>query len=203
MTLTPAHTIWTPTVGDLVIATYRLPTPHQHWLHHVRVGRVVEPGTDPAAWNGHNSEADYCRDCGYTALEYAWEQGLTRMHDATGSLFPVPPGVTGEWMVEDEAEAWNLVHRGMAYAGRHHNDRCKAVELAFAWHGGGGNPLYQFASTRQVHDDKHRERLLAEIEGCLAHAGEGDTAALRDLRGIARHVRAGIELMADDELFVS
>lgn len=193
--------LFTPAAGSLVLCTYRLPAPHQHWLHPVRVGRVVEPGTDPAAWNGHNSEADYCRNCGYTALEYAWEQGPTRLHDSTDSLFPVPPGVTGEWMVKDQAEAEDLIHRGMAYAGRHHKDRRAALALAFDWHGGGGSPLYRFASTRKVHDEKHRERLLAEIAGCLAHAGERDREGLRDLRGVARHVPAGVELMASDEVF--
>lgn len=186
-----------------MLCTYRLPTPWQHWLHAVRVGRVVEPGTDPAAWNGHNSEADYCRDCGYTALEYPWERNPTRMHDRTDSLFPVPPGVTGEWMVEDEAEAWDLIHRGMAFAGRHHNDRCKAVELAFEWHGGGGNPLYRFVSNRKVDDEAHRVLLLGEIDSCLALAEEADKAALRGLRGIARHVPPGVELVAHDELFAS
>jgi len=36
--------------------------------------------------------------------------------------------------------------------------------LAYAWHGGGGSPLYQYASTGAVvHSAEHREKLIDEI----------------------------------------
>lgn len=46
---------------DLVVCTYRLPSPLQPWVGSFHVGRVLEAGEDPAEWNGHNSERDYCQ----------------------------------------------------------------------------------------------------------------------------------------------
>src|SRR6266581_8825099 len=46
--------------GQLVVCRYRLPGELQPWIHEVHIGEVVEPGDDPAKWNGHNSERYYC-----------------------------------------------------------------------------------------------------------------------------------------------
>jgi len=45
------------TAGTLVICTYRTPSALQPWMHEFYVGVVQEPGDDPGAWNGHNSDA--------------------------------------------------------------------------------------------------------------------------------------------------
>ena len=46
---------------DLVVCAFRLPSPVQPWVGGVHIGRVLEPGDDPADWNGHHSERDYCQ----------------------------------------------------------------------------------------------------------------------------------------------
>ena len=46
--------------GQLVVCRYRLPSELQPWIHDVHIGEVVEPGADPAKWNGYNSERYYC-----------------------------------------------------------------------------------------------------------------------------------------------
>lgn len=58
--------------GDKVICLYRIPCSHQWWIAPIRVGIVEEPGTDPAHWNGSNSEADYCRLAGKTRVRYSF-----------------------------------------------------------------------------------------------------------------------------------
>ena len=75
------------TPGTLVVCDYRMPTPWQPWLHEIHVGTVEEPGDDPAAWNGHNSERVYCQDCGYTKVRYDWNV----WHERATSLIPITP----------------------------------------------------------------------------------------------------------------
>ena len=43
----------------------------------------------------------------------------------------------------------------------------QARNLAYSWHGGGGSPLYRFASTGQIQDEDHRLDLLREIRADL------------------------------------
>src|SRR5262245_42355721 len=75
------------TPGDRVCCCYRLPTPHQFWVApKVWVAVVLEPDNDPAAWNGHNSEREYCERTAKVKLQYSW--GI--QHDAEDSLFPAP-----------------------------------------------------------------------------------------------------------------
>ena len=52
------------TAGTLVICTDRMPSALQPWMHEFYVGEVQEPGDDPGAWNGHNSERAYCEAIG-------------------------------------------------------------------------------------------------------------------------------------------
>jgi hypothetical protein len=41
---------------------------------------------------------------------------------------------------------------------------------AYEWHGGGGSPLYSFASTGgKVHSEEHRANLVSEIEGNIRY----------------------------------
>ncbi len=211
MTMTVPTTIWTPKAGDLVLCSYRLPTPWQFWIHPVHVGVIREPGDDPAAWNGHNSEQAYCEATARLPVEYL-RPGKARgvlQHDAADSLFPVPEGRAAPWILRDEDEAWDLVYRGHAYAARHHRERAEAIELALEWGDGLGSALHRFGSGRMVHDEGHRVVLLAEVEGCLGQylaeaarrpplpAGRDVLlAALRQLLGIARHAPAGVELAA-------
>jgi hypothetical protein len=56
--------------GQLVVCRYRLPSELQPWIHDVHVGEVVEPGDDPAQWNGRNSERFYCEAAGYVPVLY-------------------------------------------------------------------------------------------------------------------------------------
>ncbi len=58
------------TTGTLVICTYRMPSALQPWMHEFYVGVVQEPGDDPGAWNGHNSERAYCEATGRVPVRY-------------------------------------------------------------------------------------------------------------------------------------
>lgn len=88
--------------GDKVCCSYRLPTPHQWWSpSQVWVGTVEEPGTDKAAWNGHNSEAHYCDICRKVWVRYSW--GV--QHDSAASLFPSPQPEDFHVRSQEEAQA--------------------------------------------------------------------------------------------------
>jgi hypothetical protein len=90
-----APTIHGFTVGALVVCTHRMPSRWQPWLHDIYVGRVELPGTNPAAWNGHNSELDYCISTGRIPVTYgSFRQhdppgGSFRQHDPLGTLIPI------------------------------------------------------------------------------------------------------------------
>ena len=73
--------------GTLVVCTYRLPLVNQPWIHEVYIGVVEEPGTNPADWNKHNSEAYYCEVHNKARIRYEW--GVA--HDSRDSLLPVTP----------------------------------------------------------------------------------------------------------------
>jgi hypothetical protein len=85
--------------GQLVVCRYRLPSELQPWIHDVHIGEVVEPGNDPATWNGHNSERDYCETTGKVAVLYCGRfpcftcreryPGGFRQHDAGDALIRV------------------------------------------------------------------------------------------------------------------
>lgn len=49
-----------PKQRDLVLCIYRVPSPHQPWLHPIWIGVIEEPSDNPASWNGCNSERAYC-----------------------------------------------------------------------------------------------------------------------------------------------
>lgn len=206
-----APAIYTPKTGDVVLCCYRLPTPWQHWLHPVHVGVVQEPGDDPKAWNGYNSERHYCERCGYLPVVYnAGEGGIGeafRQHDTADSLFPAPEGKAAAWMVKDEAEAWDLEHRALAYAGRYAQERNQLVAFACEVTGGrSASPLAVFGRTGVVKDGVFRDRaagiarrMLEEtIRGRKEHElGEHDgrrARRLRRLAGLIAQAPAGVFL---------
>jgi hypothetical protein len=59
------------------------------------------------------------------------------------------------------------------------------IELSYNWHGGGGSPLYRFASFGGVvNDEGHREDLIEEITDAIVLADkqeDEDYYALMDL----------------------
>jgi hypothetical protein len=86
--------------GQLVVCGYRLPSELQPWIHDVHIGEVVEPGDDPATWNGHNTERDYCELAGTVLVLYCgrfpcftcreqYPAGGFRQHDSADSLIPI------------------------------------------------------------------------------------------------------------------
>ncbi len=159
-----APAIYAPRTGDVVLCCYRLPTPWQHWIHPVHVGVVQEPGDDPAAWNGHNSERHYCTTCGYLPVLYNGGEGSTdapfRQHDAADSLFPAPEGRTVPWMVQSEAEGYALEGRALAYCQRYADERRQLVEYARVVTDGCAGPLAHFAATATV-QEKYRQLAAA------------------------------------------
>jgi hypothetical protein len=126
-------------VGDQVICTYRLPTPHQWWTAPLWVGVIEEAGTDATSWNGHNSEAYHCANFLYVKVRYlptSHSAGFTQ-RDQLCSLLPIQFGdpVTespsfgsdpaeairlyefacragyGAYYSEMSREAWHAIHR--------------------------------------------------------------------------------------------
>lgn len=75
--------------GTLVICKYRMCSVTQPWIHEIYVGVVLEPGDNPAQWNGHNSERSYCEQTGKTPVSY--DNGRFTQHDHTDSLIPITP----------------------------------------------------------------------------------------------------------------
>jgi hypothetical protein len=69
--------------GQLVVCTYRMPSVLQPWIHPIYVGVVQEPGDDPAAWNGANTERAYCLRTATVPVRY---EGRWLQHDAANSL---------------------------------------------------------------------------------------------------------------------
>src|SRR5262245_10441035 len=103
--------------GDKLCCCYRLPTPKQWWNPpHVWVGTVLEPDDDPQAWNGYNSEREYCEATGKVKLQYSW--GV--IHDSEDSLFPAPHDA--DFDVNNEAEAEWVVQLAEAQAFRYRTD---------------------------------------------------------------------------------
>ncbi len=76
------------TPGTLVVCWYRMPSVDQPWIHPIHVGMVEEPGNDPAAWNGINSEAEYCEGCGRVKVRYPDD---IVQHELRGELSPITP----------------------------------------------------------------------------------------------------------------
>jgi hypothetical protein len=85
--------------GQLVVCRYRLPSKIQPWVNDVHVGEVVEPGDNPAEWNGHNSERHYCEVTSSVPVLYCgrfacltcrklYPDGF-RQYDFADSLIPV------------------------------------------------------------------------------------------------------------------
>jgi hypothetical protein len=79
---------------DRVVCAFRLPSPIQPWVGGFHVGRVLEPGDDPAHWNGHNSERDYCLHTNRVPVAYCQDdpsdscqqEGGFQQHDPADSL---------------------------------------------------------------------------------------------------------------------
>ena len=77
------------------------------------------------------------------------------------------------------------------------------IETAFAWHSGGGSPLYRFASNRKINDGQHRIDLLDEIDTCIlwhtayGHAEQelGDIAALESLSQFVKDYPTGRKML--------
>ena len=69
---------------DLVVCADRLPSPLQPWVGGVHVGRVLEPGDDPAGWNGHNSERDYCQHTNRVPVAYCQDSPCEACHARGG-----------------------------------------------------------------------------------------------------------------------
>ena len=69
--------------------------------------------------------------------------------------------------------------------------KCKLIDTALSWHGGGESALYQFASGRTVLDFYHRNKLLVEIQKnidwCSGQSRKTPTAELgQDLKNLRK-----------------
>ena len=76
------------------------------------------------------------------------------------------------------------------------------IETTYAWHGGGGSPLYSFASTRKLWSEDHRIDVIAEIRECIIISeregqidpDENDMSNLEELLKVVRSLRVGEKL---------
>jgi hypothetical protein len=75
-------------IGDQVVCQYRTPSDVQWWIHPFWVGVIEDIGRDKDAWNGHNTEEQYCVTCHVVKVRYLASgdmPGFTQ-HDSLGSL---------------------------------------------------------------------------------------------------------------------
>lgn len=187
-------------LDDRVICGYRIPTPHQYWIHPVWVGRICEPGDDAVQWNGSNSERHYCEVCGKVPVQYdesrpdGW-----KAHDYVGDLMPAPFGKTETWAIKDEDEA-KLVDLYAKLWTRRPDHVAEQVEQAFATAGQwqtGNKALRRFVWERQVKDEAHRVRMLAEVDTLMAGpADHADLTRLKQLHVVATAAEAGWSLQS-------
>lgn len=85
-------------VGTTVICRYRVPTDVQPWVSPILIGTIEEPGTDPAAWNGSNSEASYCTETQkarvrYGSGEFSHHPRGGVVYDTVCDLYAVSPDI--------------------------------------------------------------------------------------------------------------
>lgn len=110
--------------GSMVVCKYRMPSPHQPWIHPISIGIVIEPGDDPEAWNQRNSERTYCEGMGYAKIRYHrnWpydKQETFVQHDKITSLIPVTEEVANlnhlekvrHFLGEQAAASWERTMR--------------------------------------------------------------------------------------------
>lgn len=82
-------------VGDQVLCSYRMPSDIQWWVAPLWVGVIEDVGRDKDAWNGHNTEEQYCVTCHNVKVRYldaVSMQGHTQ-HDSLASLRQIHFGV--------------------------------------------------------------------------------------------------------------
>lgn len=72
-------------IGDQVVCQYRVPTPHQYWIHPFWVGVIQDVTEDKAQWNGHKTQADFCATYLYVPVRYLDADGM-RGFDQLDSL---------------------------------------------------------------------------------------------------------------------
>lgn len=85
---------------------------------------------------------------------------------------------------------------------------CRLIDVAYSWHGGGGSPLYSFASTMTVHSDEHRLGLSKEIAGCMdivAKPGiypyrSREVRRLSSLSGLINGAKNGKKLVTSEQM---
>jgi hypothetical protein len=83
-----------------------------------------------------------------------------------------------------------------------------AIRAGFAWHGGGGSAVYEFASTRRVADEEHRGRLRREIELTIGSVLENpmrpdELSQLHLMEDVVNTAPAGVELATAQEVVAS
>jgi hypothetical protein len=75
-------------IGDQVLCEYRLPYANQWWIHPCWVGVIENVGRDKAAWNGSNTEEQYCVTCKAVKVRYLASASMDGhiQHDSLGGL---------------------------------------------------------------------------------------------------------------------
>ena len=91
---------------------------------------------------------------------------ISRERGVRTKLFHLFAGEDAEairsWLARNKA--WQVLRVPQDYT----TDRgIRAIRIAYQWRSGKGSPFYLFASTRRIHGQEHRDRLRAEVRGCI------------------------------------
>ncbi|MGH7072232.1 MAG: hypothetical protein ACREFO_19780 [Acetobacteraceae bacterium] len=83
----------------------------------------------------------------------------------------------------------------------------QAVRIAWHWHCGKGCPIYELASTRTIHGERHREQLRQKVNALIAEVIEnpvrpGEYEELVLLREVIVTAPLDTELAASSDIFV-
>lgn len=151
---------------------------------------------------GFEDDGEHVRvyvDCPRPAVSFTRDRGVRT------PLFHLLAGEEADafrrWLSQNRA--WECLRVPPAYT----RDRgVRAIRIAFDWHSGGGSPLYQFASTRSIRDEAHRERAYRDVGHCITSVienpvSENEYADLRLLAEVILTAPAGVELATAAEVF--
>jgi hypothetical protein len=94
------------------------------------------------------------------------EPSVSRKRGQRASLFHLFAGEQAEAIREwlSRHKAWQVLRVPPDYTKQR---GIAALRVAHSWSGGSASPLFEFASTRRIDGEEHRERLRAEVEALI------------------------------------
>lgn len=94
------------------------------------------------------------------------QPSISRQHGVRTSLFHLSVGEDAEAIRRfvSQHRTWDLLRVPQAFS---RERGVKAIHIAWQWHGGKGCPIYEFASTRTIHGERHREQLRQKVNAII------------------------------------